>query len=138
MPASRLAIQQLVSPHVISSAVDLEQVSHEIKRRMSAELGLKLIEELSAAITPMVVRLVWQEEDDWHDWPGGKVFRLIAQMNPVHSMEIQELRLPPFEFVSYPEPHRAVIEWQCSWCGQVNLIEQLECRRCGGPRKVLR
>ena len=109
-----------------------------IKERMRSELGqllLRIIEE--EYTTPAVVDLKWETHEAITD-PDLYKIALVAHMQPVRTMEAVLLETPAW---AYPrdDGHSTPIEWQCSYCGQVNLVkEHLECRRCGGPRKPIR
>lgn len=43
-----------------------------------------------------------------------------------------EMRIPSSGGIEPPK------EWGCKWCGQTNMILELCCQYCGGPRKPLR
>ncbi len=46
--------------------------------------------------------------------------------------------VPPIHLTARPV-EKPVIEWQCGYCGQINLLDaHLECRRCGAPRRPMR
>jgi hypothetical protein len=108
-----------------------------IKKRTRWKLGQELVDYIAGQNNPTVVR--FHERLDERFFNGLVEYTIIVDLIQVKMMQVQMLELPPFEFISKTPDERIVVEWQCSYCGQVNLvIENLECRKCGAPRKVMR
>ena len=107
-----------------------------IKKRTRWKIGEELVGYIAEQTTPVVVR-IYEQLDNFDLFMSE--FKIIVDLNNVEMMHVRMLELPPFEFVSRTADERVVIEWQCGYCGQVNLIEKhLECRKCGAPRKAVR
>ena len=108
-----------------------------IKERTRWMLGQELVDYIANQETPTVVR--FHERLDEKFFECLVEYTIIVDLRQVEMMQVKMLDLPPFEFITRTPNENIVIEWQCSYCGQVNLvIENLECRKCGAPRKVMR
>ncbi len=130
----RLGIQQTISNFIIEEHP--EAIARTI-RMLHMELGQHIIDHIISRKNPVVVRLNQSIEDNYYDC-FGKVIRIIADFRDVDTMKIVEYELPPFDFVSRATRFM-VIEWQCAYCGMINLVvEHLECRKCGAPRRIMR
>ena len=105
---------------------------------MHWELGKHIVDHIASRATPVVVRFHQTVEDDWCNYARGKIIRIIVDFRDVEKMRAIEFEMPPFDFISRATK-RAIIEWQCAYCGMVNLVvEHLECRKCGAPRRIMR
>lgn len=131
----RLGIQQTIPEWMIARSPGA--ISRTIQM-MRMELGQHIIDHIASRKNPVVVRLNETMEDNWYDSSRGQCIKIIADLRDVEMMRVAEYELPPFDFISHASRF-PVVEWQCNYCGQVNLIvEHLECRKCGAPRRAMR
>jgi len=138
MAEARLGIRTVIYDRGLSSDEFQRYLGWE-KDRAKHQMGEKIIEHLIDLKTPCVVRINEQLQPNYNSM-GEKhlIYSLIADFNPVEMMHVRMMELPPFEFVA-PYLEKQTIEWQCDYCGQVNLVaEHLECRKCGAPRKAMK
>ncbi|HMN10974.1 MAG TPA: hypothetical protein PKD55_01465 [Bellilinea sp.] len=130
-----MGVKQSIPSYMLaehSQAFDLEKY---MLNRLNREMSLQLMEELLSADGPVTVRLTYQSTKSYEH--GGIDLMMIADLVPAQTMQVMIAELPPFEFIA---PWREkTVEWQCGYCGQVNLVEEhLDCRKCGAPRRVMR
>ena len=106
-----------------------------MKEQTRCKLGQELVGYIIDQTSPTVVRIS-ESLNDFDLFLSE--YKLIVDLSQLQMMQVRMMELPPFEFVSRTADERIVIEWQCGYCGQVNLVtEHLECRKCGVPRKVI-
>ena len=132
----RLGISCLIHDEMMYHYVDNPKFMEHHRLRLRQQLGLEIFNHVVIRPNPVTVRIV--ERIERRDYEYGFVLSYIADLQNVETMKNFMLDLPPFEFISYGKP-TPVVEWQCLYCGQCNLvIENLECRKCGAPRKPIR
>jgi len=140
MTASNYATSTTISRRaILATRVGLDNYLTRIREQMRGELGrhlLRIIEEEYR--TPAIIDLTWETHEAITD-PDLYRIALVAHMQPAQMMEAVLLETPTWAYPRYYQDRPVPIEWQCSYCGQVNLVEKhLECRKCGGPRKPIR
>ena len=110
-----------------------------IKEQVRYKLGGELIANIASRTNPTVARLIEKDipaPGYFHNHQGS--YEIIVDLAEVEMMRVRMAELPEFEFVSRSVINAPVVEWQCGYCGQVNMVtEHLECRKCGAPRKAL-
>jgi len=111
-----------------------------IKESTMHKLGLAIIENIISKENPTVVRLIEKTIPNYGWFSNNQLsYEIIADLSEVEMMHVRMAELPPFEFASRGIENKVIIEWQCGYCGQINIIEEhLECRKCGAPRKAMR
>lgn len=136
MTASRYAVSARISNEIMLRADDAERYLEHIKRSMRGKLGDELVQVLEDFQKPVTVRLTWQEKSYPLVLEGFEI-ALIADIEPV---EVMHIIIPEmhFTYTAFREGAPIPVEWQCGYCGQTNLIDNLDCRKCGAPRKPLR
>ena len=117
------------------------QYGEAARRRMRAQIGDAIVEFAEQSKSPVAFELKWQAHTEPSDWDWRYRLILTARIMPVEVIQMTMPLLEPAEW-TYARLDRTAhipIEWQCGYCGQVNLLDQhLECRKCGAPRKVMR
>ena len=131
----RLGVQVLI-PYEMMYRDDRSGIIDHARERLRHQIGIPLIDHISNRSNPVTVRIAETCERD--DFRHSYRVALIVDLCDVIVMRNTIYELPPFEFYT-PLGKIPVLEWQCIYCGQVSLVvEHLECRKCGAPRKVLR
>jgi len=126
------------------SRLDIDEHINYARKSLRRQVGDELVPYLLYANGSVTLRMVERSQEIYGDgYFLGKALEL-SIITDIYPVAVREMviapPLPPFEFISLgPTGEKPVIEWQCSFCGMVNLVEEhLECRKCGGPRKVMR
>ena len=131
----RLGIQQIIPEFAFINHPEWIAATTE---RLHYEIGVHVINHIVSRVNPVVIRFHQTIEDDLRDYARNKIIRIIIDLHDVEKMRIVELDMPPFDFISRAG-EKAIVEWQCNYCGTVNLVvEHLECRKCGAPRRRMR
>jgi len=134
MSQARLGVQEFIAEYIVKKHPDAVERS---MRELEALIGRELARELVSRACPVVVRTNFDSEFQ-HDAYGHSMLRisLICDLRNVETMQYREMKLPPFEFT---RTDNKVIEWQCGYCGSVNIVaDHLDCRKCGAPRLPMR
>lgn len=136
----RLAIKQQI--HVerflgMDGLYGLEKMVEYTREEMRYQLSREVFDHIASRSNPVTVRITEKLENGNYTFENYVNVILIADLQDVEQMK--SFYLPSFEFITRTYEDKPIMEWQCSYCGQVNLvIENLECRKCSAPRKVLR
>lgn len=132
----RLGISIRISDHTLSDDYHREMFLVSTRLKLRQQLGLEIFNHIVIRPNPVRVRIV--ERLERQDWDHSFTLSYIAELQNVEMIKNFMLEMPPFEFMSYGSLI-PVIEWQCMYCGQTNLVkDNLECRKCSAPRKPIR
>lgn len=143
MAQVRLGAQQYIHRYVFDDPDTQRRIIRDAQRSIREQLGRELVDQLVVKEHPTVVRIVEKWMDNYEVYTialPDVILQIYADLVDVEVMQVRTMELPPFEFSYRVSPqHPLIIEWQCGYCGQTNLVEKhLECRKCGAPRKPLR